>query len=75
MQSRKKHQGPQDLNEIAFRVVSDATEETPAAPAPAGQERKREGGIKGGKARAASLTPEQRREIAQVAARARWKRV
>ena len=30
------------------------------------------GGLKGGKARAAKLTPEQRREIAQKAARARW---
>lgn len=30
------------------------------------------GGVKGGKARAARLTPEQRREIAQRAAKARW---
>ncbi|MEA2559527.1 MAG: hypothetical protein QOH06_1031 [Acidobacteriota bacterium] len=30
------------------------------------------GGSKGGKARAANLTPEQRREIAQKAARKRW---
>lgn len=30
------------------------------------------GGLKGGKARAATLTPERRREIAQKAARARW---
>lgn len=30
------------------------------------------GGSKGGKARAAKLTPEQRREIAQRAAKARW---
>jgi hypothetical protein len=32
----------------------------------------RRGGLKGGKARAAALTPEQRREIAQKAAAARW---
>jgi len=31
------------------------------------------GGLKGGKARAAALSREQRREIAQTAARARWK--
>jgi len=31
------------------------------------------GGLKGGKARAAILSREQRREIAQIAARARWK--
>ncbi len=30
------------------------------------------GGSKGGKARMASLTPEERRELAQRAARSRW---
>ena len=34
----------------------------------------REGGQKGGKARAKSLTPEQRSEIASIAAKARWKK-
>ena len=32
----------------------------------------RMGGLKGGKARLEKLTPEQRKEIAQKAARARW---
>lgn len=32
------------------------------------------GGIKGGKARFQKLTPEQRREIARTAAKARWSR-
>ena len=32
------------------------------------------GGLKGGKARAEKLTPEQRKEIAQKAAEARWTR-
>lgn len=32
------------------------------------------GGLKGGKARAASLTPERRKEIAQKAAKARWEK-
>lgn len=32
----------------------------------------RRGGLKGGKARAATLSPERRREIAQRAATARW---
>lgn len=31
------------------------------------------GGLKGGPARAAALTPRRRREIARAAARARWK--
>jgi hypothetical protein len=34
----------------------------------------RQGGKKGGKARAASLSPEQRSAIARVAAQARWKK-
>jgi hypothetical protein len=34
----------------------------------------REGGRKGGKARAAKLTPEERRESARKAAKARWRR-
>ena len=33
------------------------------------------GGLKGGKARAAKLTPEKRKEIAKKAAQARWKAV
>jgi hypothetical protein len=33
------------------------------------------GGTKGGKARAAELSPERRKEIAQNAAKARWARV
>lgn len=32
----------------------------------------RRGGLKGGKARAAKLTPEQRKEIARKAAETRW---
>jgi hypothetical protein len=32
----------------------------------------RKGGLKGGVARAANLTPEKRRKIAQAAAQARW---
>lgn len=35
---------------------------------------RRKGGVKGGQARAAKLTPEQREEIARVAAAARWKK-
>jgi len=34
----------------------------------------RKGGLKGGKARAQKLTPEQRKEIARKAAQARWNR-
>ncbi len=40
----------------------------------AAQELGRLGGLKGGKARAEKLTPEQRKEIARKAAKARWEK-
>lgn len=59
-----------DLNRLAAKIVRDATD--PAArdarPDPAAVER----GQKGGRTRAARMTPEQRSEAARRAARARW---
>jgi len=76
--SSKKKQGPEDVNEAAFRVTQEATgEAAPEAPSgknPAAVALGRLGGVKGGKARAAKLTPEQRSKIASLAARARWKK-
>lgn len=69
---------PRDLNKLAASIVGDATDEDRKAPQevpekdPAAVELGRRGGLKGGKARAAKLTPEQRSEIARKAARARW---
>ena len=79
MQKRSsKKQGPADANEIAFRVMQEATGEAPPTEAPeknpAAVALGRLGGLKGGKARASKLTPEQRSEIARVAALARWKK-
>lgn len=66
------------MNQLAKRIVDEATgEEEKTLPPPAKNqaavELGRLGGKKGGKARAASLTPEQRSEIAKNAATARWK--
>ena len=68
-----------DENELAKSIVDQIIEETESA-APTLQEKNpaavslgRLGGLKGGKARAASLTPERRKAIAQEAAKARWK--
>ena len=56
---------------MAARVlVGDIEEEYAEQPTPTPSRAK--GGEKGGKARAESLTPEQRSEIASRAARARW---
>ncbi len=67
----------EDVNVIASRIVEEATGEAPpkpedAAKNPAAVALGRLGGLKGGKARAKKLTPEQRSEIAKKAARARW---
>jgi hypothetical protein len=72
-----------DFAVTAFRVVQEATKE--AEPKSGETELElvegknphavalgRLGGLKGGKARASKLTPEQRKEIAKRAANARW---
>ena len=65
-----------DPSEIARHVldavVPDA--EPPKEKNPAAVALGRLGGLKGGPARAAMLTAEQRKEIAQRAAKARWRR-
>ena len=72
--SRKR---PRDVNEFAFQVVGEATGEIePVDPNegkdPAAVALGRRGGLKGGKARAEKLTPEERSEAARKAARSRW---
>ncbi len=76
--SSKHKQGPEDVNEAAFREMQEATGEAPQEEAsgknPAAVALGRLGGAKGGKARAAKLTAEQRSEIARKAAAARWRK-
>ncbi len=72
--TRKPPKRPRDPNQLAKMIVDIATGETGdtfAASSPM-SELGRTGGIKGGKARAAALPPERRREIAQKAAATRW---
>jgi hypothetical protein len=59
-----------DLNRMAHRLVRDATE--PRDKPSAAQTNGRNGGLKGGKARAEKMSPEKRSEIARKAAQARW---
>lgn len=63
-------EGVADLNRLAHRLVKEATE--PDLPVTPAQTNGQAGGRKGGKARAAKLTPERRSEIARKAAQARW---
>jgi len=66
-----------DFAETAFRVMQEATGQIvpPEQPKknPAAVELGRLGGLKGGKARAASLSAKKRKQIAKKAAIARWK--
>jgi hypothetical protein len=67
---------PADLNRLAAAIVDQATGNAPdpdAGKNPAAVALGRLGGAKGGAARAAKLTAEQRSEIARKAAAARWK--
>ena len=66
-----------DINANAFSIVQQITGEAPPPPPvkeknPAAVALGKLGGLKGGKARAASMTPEKRKEIAQKAAAKRW---
>ena len=55
--------------DIAIGEAEDTVSESKRQPS-----KRRVGGLKGGKSRAERLTPEQRQDIARVAARARWKK-
>jgi hypothetical protein len=74
--SSRGKQGPEDVNEIAFRVTQEATGEAltewPDGKNPAAVVLGRLGGLKGGRARAEKLTANERSEIARRAAVARW---
>ena len=69
--SRKR---PTDVNELAARIVGEAVGEIDPYDGknPAAVELGRKGGLRGGKARAAKMTPEQRSAAAKKAAAARW---
>ena len=73
--SRKR---PTDLNALAASIVDDATTENKDSADdgkdPAAVSLGRRGGLKGGKARAAKLSPDERSRIARAAAQARWSR-
>jgi len=67
---------PTDLNSLATAIVGKAVEDVPKPPPPdkdpAAVALGRRGGLKGGTARAQSLSAEQRKDSAKKAAAARW---
>ena len=62
---------PRDANQLAKFITDVATGEADDN-APEKAEGQRMGGLKGGKARAHKLSPQERKRIAELAARARW---
>jgi hypothetical protein len=81
MMDEKHPKRPRDLNQWAKRMVDIATGEASDRELTAEEQGKdpaavalgRKGGLRGGKARAAAMTPERRLEIAKKAAAKRWK--
>ncbi len=65
---------PADVIGAAIKIAKIATGELKDTTGLEGKEYASAGGRKGGKARAKSLTPSRRREIARLAAQARWRK-
>lgn len=76
MRNKKEH----DFSVTAFRVVQEATGQLPPESQPTkaktfdAKALGRLGGLRGGRVRAARLTPERRTQIAKKAALARWRK-
>jgi hypothetical protein len=62
----------EDINLIATEILEQATGTQIKEKNPAAVVLGRLGGLKGGKARAAKLSPKRRKEIACAASKARW---
>lgn len=70
----KKPKRPRDPNQLAKLITDLATGEVEEGEASATVRRASKAGKVGGPARAKTLTPAERSEIASVAAQARWKK-
>jgi hypothetical protein len=70
----KRTPRPRDPIQLGKLIVDIATGAVPDAAENAKTKRARIAGERGGAARAAALTPEQRSEIARAASEARWKK-
>lgn len=82
MPNRTRKKRPRDPNQlgklvvdISVGAVEDCSPRKDEGKLPAAVELGRRGGLKGGHARAASLSTHERQAIAKRAAKARWKRV
>ncbi len=69
--SDKKPKRPRDPNQLAKSIIDIATGEVEERTV---DKKRSKAGAKGAKARAGKLTPQERSEVASVAAEARWKK-
>jgi len=78
MPERSNKKRPRDPNELAYQIMLESTGQVPAYKPeekpknPAAVALGRLGGLKGGAARAAALSPRKRSQIAAKAAKSRW---
>jgi hypothetical protein len=70
----KRPRDPAQLAKQIFDIAIGEAEDTVSDSKRKPTSKRRAGGLKGGKARAQHLTPEQRQDISRLAARARWKK-
>ena len=79
MKHPKRPRDPAQLAKLMIDIASGEVEDRDPTPEeqgkdPAAVSLGRRGGLKGGKARAESLSPKRRAQIAKQAAEARWKK-
>lgn len=81
MSDKASSKRPRDTNQLARRIVSEATDDVElgsdnvaSGKDSAAVSLGRRGGLKGGRVRAERLSAADRKKIAQQAAQARWKR-
>jgi hypothetical protein len=71
---KKRPRDPVQLGKLIVEIATGQVEDREDDGKDAAlSERGRQGGLKGGKSRAEKLSPQRRSEIAQAAARSRWK--
>jgi hypothetical protein len=70
--SRKRPTDPNELGKLLVDLATGEARESDDRKDPAAVALGRKGGLKGGRARAAKMTPEQRSDAARKAAAARW---
>lgn len=70
----KQPKRPRDPNQLAKLMIDIASGDVEVAEKTATEKRASKAGSVGGPARAKALSPQQRSEIASIAASARWKK-